>query len=240
MKRNFPRWVMLLGLPAIVSVWLLAVRLVWEQTAYTWENGEQMVGRSLIESNIGALLVLAVMASLVWPILMIGAAIWAKHIGGRKPLIYLGAYLTAWALILTPYGVWQRVFIDKFSPAQAANLMTSAAAKGDIGTVDAFLRSGVAIDAQGPNGTALHTAAIEAELGMMAFLLARGADVNALNDSCDSPMENARRAPQRSAEALDLLAKHGGRLIRGSEDPREKFTEAQLREAINQMGMPRR
>src|SRR5262245_6235141 len=66
MKRDFPRWVLWLGAPAIACAWLLATRLVWEQTVWTWKRGEQMVGFSLMHSGVGALLVLAVIASTVW------------------------------------------------------------------------------------------------------------------------------------------------------------------------------
>jgi hypothetical protein len=145
MKREFPRWVLWLGVPAIASAWLLATRLVWEQTVWTWKRGEQMVGFSLMHSGIGALLMLAVIASTAWLLVVIGTAVWARNIGGRRLWGMLLVYSAAWVLILTPYGYWQRLFIGKFSPQQSIELMTSAAAIGDTRTVDAFLRAGVPV-----------------------------------------------------------------------------------------------
>ncbi len=241
MKRTFPTILIWLGIPAIACVWLLAARLVWEQTVWTWERGAQMVGFSLMHSGLGALLFIAVVASLVWPVIVLIAAGIARSIGGRKVVALLAAYGLGWALLAAPYGFWQRLFVSKFSPAQAIELTTYAAADGDVRTVRAFLNSGVAINAQGRNGTALHAAAAQAQLETMVFLISQGADVNAINPFGDSPMANARQAESRSREAQDLLARHGGQLIEGPKEQRDKVIEQQVHEDMERMQkeMPR-
>lgn len=108
-----------------------------------------MVGFSLMHSGIGALLVLAVLASLAWPCVVVAAVVWTRSLGERRLWTLLVAYGKAWVLLLTPYGFWQRLFIAKFSPEQSVELMTYAAARGDMLTVSAFLRAGVPINAQG-------------------------------------------------------------------------------------------
>jgi hypothetical protein len=224
-----------LGAAAIICVWLLAVRLVWEQTVWTWERGAQMVGFSLMHSGSGALLVLGVYVSLLWPAVVLVVAAIRRSLGGRKVVAMLAAYALGWALLSAPYGFWQRLFVGKFTPDQAIDLMTYAAASGDLRTVRAFLDRGVPVNAQGRNGTALHAAAVGAELEVMQYLISRSADVNAINAYGDSPMANARQAEVHSTEAQALLAGHGGQLIQGTKEQRDRVIERQVREDIDRM-----
>jgi len=235
MKRAFPSVLFWLGIPAIAGVWLLALRLVWEQTVWTWERGAQMVGFSLMHSGLGVLLLLAVYASLLWPTVVLVVAAIRRNIGGKTVVAMLALYVLGWALLSMPYGFWQRVFIDKFTPVQSIELMTYAAAVGDLRTVRAFLDLGVPVNAQGRSGTALHAAAVQAELEVMQYLISRGAEVNAVNAYGDSPMANARQAEARSAEAQALLVKHGGQLIRGTEEQRDRVIKQQIHDDIERV-----
>ena len=162
MKRAFPSFLSWLGIVATVGVWVLALRLVWEQTVWTWERGAQMVGFSLMHSGVGALLVLGVYASLLWVLVVLAVAAVRRTLGGPKVLALLVTYALGWALLLAPYGFWQRLFIGKFDSARATDLMIYAAAAGDLQTVRAFLDSGVPLKAQVRSGTALHAAAVQA------------------------------------------------------------------------------
>ena len=229
MKRAFPRVLMWIGLPALAAVWALAMRLVWEQTVWTWERGAQMVGFSLVHSEHGGLLISAAMVSLVWPLCVLITAGIVRSLGGRHVVVMLGAYALGWALLATPYGFWQRLFIWKFTPTQAVELMAYAAAEGDVKTVKAFLRNGLDVNSQGRHGTALHAAAVQAQIEVMEFLIAKGADVNATNAYGDSPMANAVRAEHRASEAAALLSKHGGTLIRGTEEQRDRAIEEDMK-----------
>src|SRR5580658_641069 len=51
-------WLLALGVLPLIGTALLAGRLVWEQTVWTWERGPQMVGFSLAHGS-GAVLLLA-------------------------------------------------------------------------------------------------------------------------------------------------------------------------------------
>ncbi len=235
MKRAFPTIIFRLGIPATVCVWLLASRLLWEQTVWTWERGPQMVGFSLMHSGLGALLILAAVVSLVWPILVVVAAVRSRNMGKRGLWALVVAYAMAWLILVAPYGFWQRLFIGRFPRSQAIELMINSAASGDMKTVSAFLESGVPINAQGRNGTALHAAAVQGELETMEFLLARGAEVNAINAFGNSPMENARQAWKRPDESQALLAMHGGKVTRGSEDQMNRVIQQQVHEDMQHM-----
>lgn len=235
MKRTFPQSLLWFGLPATACVWILAVRLVWEQTVLTWERGAQMVGFSLMHSGVGVLFVLAVVGSLLWPVVVFVAVAVTRSVGGTRVFALLVAYGLGWALILAPYGFWQRLFISKFSATQSIELMSHAAAGGDLRTVRAFMLAGVSVNAQGPNGTALHAASVRANLETMEFLLANGADVNAINPYGDTPMENARQAQSHPAEAQGLLAKHGGVLVRGTNEHRQSVIARQVRDGVERV-----
>jgi hypothetical protein len=235
MKRKFPAVLKYIGLPVLAVSWTLAVRLAWEQTVWSWAGGPQMVGFSLVHSGLGAPLLLGTFVGLAWLLAVVIAGIVTRSLGGRLLLAEVAAYALAWAVISAPYGFWQRLFISKFTPAQAVDFFTYAAATGDVKTVKAFLARGVPIDAQGRNGTALHGAAVEGELAVIEYLIGRGADVNAINAYGDSPLASAMHARKRASETQALLIKHGARLVRGTEEQRNRVIEEQVRRDIEEM-----
>jgi hypothetical protein len=59
MKRTFPKTPKFIGIPIVAAAWVLAARLVWEQTVWSWDRGPQRVGFSLMHSGLGVLLILA-------------------------------------------------------------------------------------------------------------------------------------------------------------------------------------
>jgi len=239
MKRPFPVALRYLGYPILILAWALAARLVWEQTFLSWERGPQMVGFSLMHSSIGPLLVIGLLSGLLWVVGVLVAALVTRNLSDKIVVMQLLGYALAWCVLAVPYGLWQRLFINNFPPAQAAKFFTYAAATGDLRTVKAFLARGVEINVQTQNGTALHGAAVEGELDVIEFLLAQGADVNALNAYGDSPLANAAEARERATETQGLLAKHGGTLIRGSKEQRDRAISEQVRKDIEQMDKAR-
>jgi len=232
---TFPQTLTTIGYAIVAASGVLAVRLVWEQTALSWARGPQMVGFSLMHTGLGIPLLLAFYAGLLWAGAVLIAFIVTRSLGNKVIVGLLITYGLAWAVVATPYGFWQRLFIEKFSPSQATDFFTHAAATGDRKTVEAFLGHGVDINTQGRYGTALHGAAVEGELETMEFLIAHGANVNAVNAYGDSPLANATNAKKRAAESQALLAKHGGTLIRGIEEQRDRVIKEQVRKDIEKM-----
>lgn len=173
MNRAAPRWLIWLGVPAVSLAGALAARLVWEQTIWTWEHGPEMVGYALTHTWLGLLLLSAAPVSLAWVIVALGFVIQTRRIADRSLLALLIVCCIAWGLMLVPYGSWERLFIARFSHAQAIALLMDAAGEGDVRTVRAVLESGIPVNAQGPAGTALHVAAAHGQLDTMACLMRR-------------------------------------------------------------------
>jgi|KBSMisStaDraftv2_1062788.scaffolds.fasta_scaffold277634_2 hypothetical protein len=234
MARVFPGWLQSIGIVVAGLSVLLAARLAWEQTVWSWERGPQMVGFSLMHSGFGILLMLAVWAGVVWVAVALLVGVRRRSIGGQLTIWPLIVYGLAWVVMTIPYGLWQRTFIDRFMP-RAAEFFTYDAAVGDLKTVEAFLQRGVNVNVQDRNGTALHGAAVEGELEIMALLISRGADVNAINAYGDTPLANAMEAKRNSLEAQALLTKHGARLVRGTKEHRDRVIGEQVRKDAEEM-----
>lgn len=240
MKRRFPRLLNWAGYAFVLCSWLLAAELIWEQTALSWERGPQMVGFSLMHSGAGALLLLAVFAGLAWALAMLIAAAITRSLP-RKSLALLAAYALALGMLATPYGFWQRLFISKISPAHACEFSTYAAAGGDLQTVKAFVKHGTSVNCMGRDGTPLHAAAVRGQLDVAEYLLASGADANALNPFGDSVLAVAMQAESRQAETRALLVRHGATLVRGSQEQHDRVLDEQMRKDIEDLKseMPR-
>jgi hypothetical protein len=144
MKTTLPKSLVLTGVPIVGAASFLAARLVWEQTVWTWKGGLQMVGFSFMHSGLGLILVLAVYGGLIWVIAMLITMAVRRSVGGRWPIALLLMYAVAWGAIATPYGFWQRMFLDKYMPERTGELFTYAAATGDLQTVSSMLGERVA------------------------------------------------------------------------------------------------
>jgi hypothetical protein len=218
MVRPFPKALNWIGLVVVVMSLQLAGRLVWEQTVWTWNRGPQLVGFSLMHSD-AILLFLAFGGGLFW---IAGVAIFAARSRsfGMTTGILVVLYGLSWLLVETPYGFWQRMFIEKLAHgANAPEFLTFAAAVGDLQTVDAFLSHGVPVDVRNRNGaTALNGAAVEGHLKVADHLLANGADVNAVDRRGHTPLENA--LSMNRVDMARFLTERGGKMIHGGEGQR--------------------
>src|SRR5262249_22117758 len=143
MSRSLPKSLVAIGVPFVAAAWILAARLIWEQTVWSWNSGPQMVGFSLMHSSIGALLVLASAAGVLWAVATLIVMAIKRTTGGRWAIGLLLAYGLAWGALTIPYGFWQRMFIGKYSQEHAVQFLTMAAATGDMRTVQAFLDRGI-------------------------------------------------------------------------------------------------
>jgi len=229
-KRTFPKILWIVGIPFVIVAWIVAARLVWEQTVLSWKYGLQMAGFAFIHSGPGPILLPILYASLIWLVVVLIMLARTKSFGGKFGLVVFLAYGLAVGLLQIPYGFWQRIFLDKYPRTEIVEIFTRAAAVGELSTVKALLSKGMDVNARDHNGgTALHGAALEGRTRVMDYLIAHGAAVNSLNDSGDSPLAYAKESDKENVQAQELLIKHGGKVIRGTEDQHNRAAEERLR-----------
>jgi hypothetical protein len=230
-------WLIALGVVPVIGTAVLAGRLIWEQTVWTWEQGPQMVGFSLAHGP-GALLFLApflLAAWLVIEVVLIVVDLVKKRKTDTPTWAAVGLAVLLFGLLSVPSGIWQRLFIRQMaSSACAGDLLIYAAYGKDFGTVQALLSHGVSIKATDHSywRTALHAAASAGDLHTVQFLISSGADVNALDRAGDSPVELAFSRGHQ--DCATLLQEHGGKRIRGDEAQHQKAIQDKVNDAIKE------
>lgn len=210
-------WFKGIGIVLLVSTFLLVVRLVWEQTYLSWQNGPQMVGFSLLHGHFFFLFFSPVLLA-VW----LAAALMATLVAEWKkkrvsPVRWITILLSALLLgsLFIPYSLWQRAFVGQIAESpQAVAFLNQAADVGDVELVEALLLHGVSVNSSLPydHRTPLHAAAVAGQTHMVEFLIASGADVNALDRTGHSPLALAE-----SAEMKEVLLSNGAMSIDGYE-----------------------
>jgi hypothetical protein len=118
------------------------------------------------------------------------------------------------ALLFIPQSFLNRVFISQLAgSSHAAELLVRAAGvDGDGRLVQGLLEHGVNANATDREGdTAPHLAASAGRTDLVSYLIARGADINAVNAYGDSPVAWATDNHQTVAE--QMLKAHGGKYL---------------------------
>lgn len=235
---KLPLWLTILGAVIFAGSAALAVRLIWEQTVWTWERGPQMVGFSLAHGS-GALLLLFPILLIVWTVVVVAVTIWSL-IHKKRVAIFTWATFGGVALLFLlmglPEGFWERAFIRQMAASpRAGDLLVYAAYRGDFGTVKAFISHGVPINATDHSDwrTGLHAAAVGSDLRTIEYLVSKGADVNALDRSGDSPLELASERGNRPVASF--LEAHGAKTIRGNEAQHQKAIHDKVQEDIEEL-----
>ena len=138
----------------------------------------------------------------------------------RVSLIGIGLSIVLLGILHVPYGVWLRLFVDRWANGpDAGRFFTIAAATGDLPLVKTLVARGMPVDLRDDGKTALNAAAVGGRAEVIRFLLASGADVNALDRLGNSPLQNA--ISEHRPEAAKLLAEHGGKIIHNGEQQRQ-------------------
>lgn len=161
---------------AVVPPVLLAWRLVWEMTALSWERGPQMVGYSLMHSELGLVFFVALFASLAWAIVIILITLFSSARHNLTNLIGALIVCAAAALTFTPYGLWVQLFADRIAHGpHATEFLVHMAALGEVPAVQALLDQGVPINESNAQGIrAIEAAENAKQPAMRAFLAQRG------------------------------------------------------------------
>jgi hypothetical protein len=219
----FPRWLLGIGFLSMLGSAVLATRLIWEMTVLSWERGVQMVGFALVHSS-NAWLVLCPLVLILWLVASVAIVLWRlwkrKRLS-RLSLVAIGLSIVLLGIMHLSYGFWLWLFIDRWAGGPfVPGFFTTAAATGDLTLVKALVERGTPVDLRDNHGaTPLHAAAVGGHVGVIRYLLAAGADVNAVNWSDNSPLQNA--ISEHHPEAAKVLAEHGGKNIRHGEEQRQ-------------------
>ncbi len=179
------RWLLFIGVLPVLGTALLAGRLIWEQTVWTWRRGPQMVGFSLAHGA-GAILLFAPIILVLWTaiaLVMIIIDLVKRRKLDTTTFTGFAVALLLFGLLSVPAGIWQRLFIRQMvSSPRVGDLLVYAAYNSDVRTVRAMLSHSVSVSATDHSEwrTALHAAAIAGDLRTIHLLVSTGADVNAL------------------------------------------------------------
>jgi hypothetical protein len=159
---------------AVVPPAFLATRLVWENTALSWEHGPQMVGWVLLHT-IGIVLFPAILLSLVWALSTVVVPLFTR----RWLLGNLVGAATIVALVgvaSLPYGFWVKAFAGRIAAGpHAVEFLVHMSALGDLSAVEALLDHGVPINESSREGLrAIEAAENAKQAAVRAYLASRG------------------------------------------------------------------
>jgi general stress protein CsbA len=225
------------GVAATVLTGVLAVRMVWEETSLTIQEGPQMVGFSLAHGP-GVVLLFAPITLVIWiataiVVLLIGLL--RKKKLSRWYWLSLGSAIAVIGILSIPAVFWQWLMIGSFAKSpHAADLMVYDAAEGDVLTVRGYLAHGVPLTATNYEGsTATFGAAAGGSLAVIEMLTSRGADLNATNLYGDSPLEAA--IGNKHVAIASFLKAHGASQIKGTPEQRDAASKSIVRKDIERM-----
>ena len=237
--RIFAGWLVRIGFVLLLGSSALAARLIWEQTVWSWEQGPQMVGFSLVHGS-GVFLLLFPLLLVCW--LLIAVMYLLLHWRNRGLLWWTCLIATALSavplgLCSLPYGFWQRLFVERLSNGPyAGQFFVHAAAVGDLATVETFVAHGLPLNIRNRRGqTALHGAAVQGHTKVIQYLISAGADVNSTDRMGHSPLHIA--TSEHHEESAKLLADHGAVTIEGIEARGKKLIDEQMKENFERMGL---
>jgi hypothetical protein len=230
------------GFFAMLGTAALAARLIWEQTIMSWEQGPQMIGFSLAHGT-GFFLFFFPVLLCVW-LVVAGAILGWRFWKIRKAATFsLQAVLSAISLlVLLNLGqqFWMRLFFERFvTSPHATKFFIGAACRGDLSMVKAFLAHGIPTDARDrEEKTALLCASQGGSTDVVAYLISKGADVNAVSLWGDSPLEVANAGDH--ANTVKILTANGAVRLRGTEAQRNEASRIIVRRDIEAENLRKR
>lgn len=225
------------GVPLIFLSAILAVRIVWEETWLTLQQGPQMIGFSLAHGSAAVLLFAPILLALWFVLAFLTMAVTLLR---RKRLSIwfrscLGLSVVVLGILALPPAFWQWLFIGSFAKStHAADLMTNAAAEGNVRTVRGYLEHGVPLEARNYEGSTMaFTAAAGGSVPVLELLAIAGADLSAVNSYGDSPLEAATE--NHNDAAVSFLKSKGAKQIQGTPEQKQAASHAIVKRDIERM-----
>ena len=159
---------------AVIPPALLALDMVYENTALSWSNGPQMIGFTLLHT-VGIILFPAVLASLIWAASTVVVPVFTK----KWSLANIGGALLVAGLLgiaSLPYGFWVKAFAARIaSGPHAAEFLVYMAGLGELSAVKELLEQGVPVNESNRQGRrAIEAAQSANQTEVRAYLESRG------------------------------------------------------------------
>ena len=105
--------------------------------------------------------------------------------------------------------------------------------------VRGLLQRGVLIDARDrEENTPLHFAAGAGKTELLAYLIGKGADVNAVNLYGENPLERALASHRK--DVVQVLSAHGGKDLKVNAEQRDRASKEIVNRDIEEMNSSRR
>lgn len=179
-----PVWIRVLLLVSLPGSAALALRLVYEQTAMTWRNGEQMVGFALAHAYIlfylPMLLSLALAHFALACVLAVTLARWLRRLPTPKwNSLAVVAVVVCIMVVYIPDNFWMTTTIRIAGPGiHGESFLMMAAAQGKLPLARILVAKGISPNTTAGGSTALDVACSSRNIDVAKFLLEHGADPN--------------------------------------------------------------
>lgn len=188
-----PHWIQRLVIVALPGTAALALRLIYEQTLMTWQDGEQMVGFSLTHAYfflfIPMLLSVFLACIGVLGVLSVTVARWLRRLPTpRWNWLAVIALCFCIGLMSVPYEVWMTTTIRLLgSGRHGESLLMMAAADGKLPLAKVLVAHGVSANTTKGGSTALDVACSNRSVEVAKLLLASGADIRRSPNCANAP-----------------------------------------------------
>lgn len=237
-RRSYPG-LLITGVLLLIATASLAARLIWEETALTIHDGPQMIGFSLAHGYFAPLLLAPLLLAL-WLVVALVVMVFALR---RKQRLHptfwstLAAAVAVLAVLSLPATFWQWLLVRRFANSDhAADLLVTAAGEGNTRTMVRYLRHGVPVESRNYEGsTAAFAAAAAGNISELEQLTSMHADLSAVNDFGDSPLEAA--VENHNQAAVNFLSKHGAKQVHGTPERRQAASHAIVQKAIQRQAL---
>ena len=207
-----PAWARRFGWFFLIGQTIFIGRIVYESTVLTCVNGPQMVGFSMAHGGhsffLLGLLFLPFGALFFLVVLVFGVV--RKLRFGLREWVLMAALLVSFSFLFVPYRVWEHLDMTVCSSGPLGDaFLLEAARLGNLGQVTRLVAEGHSVNRDsGSDDTPLSSAIKGRRVDVVAFLLSKGANVNAHNSlTGETPLMKA--AYSEDTQMLELLIAQG-------------------------------
>jgi hypothetical protein len=207
-----PAWARRFGWLFLIGQTIFISRIVYESTVLTCVDGPQMVGFAMIHGGHNFFL-LGLPFLPFGGLFSVGMLIYGavkKFRFSTREWMLLAALLVSLSLLFVPYRAWEHFDMNVCSSGALGDaFLLDAARTGDLELVTRLVAEGHSVNRDsGSDDTPLSSAVEGRKLEVVAFLLSKGANVNARNSlSGETPLMKA--AYSGDTEMLKLLLAQG-------------------------------